>query len=397
MIRHIYFYRLKCILRDKITLFWTLLFSILLGLLFNMAFSNLLSSELFSEIKIAVVDNAEYRENISFQEALSAVSSGFDSENSNLIKLFDVTYTSKEEADSLLKDGKITGYIYFDNGIKLVVKKTSGLYQTIIKSFLDDYKQTTATVHRIISEKSSNVNDSPSAIQKVFTNVINDVYDRVNYIEELTVGKASPNPIVHYFYTLIAMACLYGGFWGLKEVAAAQANLSAQAARVNLAPTSKLKVFFVSVLAAVTVQLSIIFILLLFLIFILKVDFGNQIGYIILTCIIGTFTGVTFGTFIASIVKKGEGMKIGVLIGASMTMSFLAGMMYANMKIIINTKVPILGYLNPANLLADAFYSLYFYDTYTRFFTNIILLCCLTAVFSLITYLVLRRQKYASI
>ena len=164
------------------------------------------------------------------------------------------------------------------------------------------------------------------------------------------------------------MACLYGSFWGLKEVTSVQANLSAQAARVNLAPTHKLKVFFVSVLAAVTVQLSIIFLLLLFLVFILKVDFGNQIGYIILTCIIGTFTGVTFGTFIASIVKKGEGVKVGILVGSSMAMSFLAGMMYLNIKIIISTKVPLLGYLNPANLITDAFYSLYFYDTLTQFY-----------------------------
>jgi len=257
----------------------------------------------------------------------------------------------------------------------------------IIKKFLDDYLQTTSTIYRIIIKE-------PSAVQKGLFNI---VYNRINFIEDVPVGKAFPNTTVHYFYTLIAMACLYGGFWGLKEVTAIQANLSSQAARVNLAPTHKLKVFFISVLAAVTIQLSIIFILLLFLVFILKVDFGNQIGYIILTCIVGTFTGVTFGTFIASIVKKGEGVKIGVLIGASMTMSFLAGMMHANMKIIVNTKVPLLGYINPANLLSDAFYSLYFYDTYTRFFINIALLCCLTVVFSLITYLALRRQKYASI
>lgn len=390
MIGHIYFYRLKCILRDKQTLFWTLLFPILLGLLFNMAFSNLLSSELFSEIKIAVVDNAEYRENSNFQEALSSISTDseeLNQENPDHVKLFNVTYTSKEEADNLLKDDKIKGYIHFDNGIKLIVKKSKGLSQTIIKGFLDDYKQTTSTVYRIISE-------DLSAIQK---GLIDDVSNRVDYIEEVPVSKAPPDTIVHYFYTLLAMACLYGSFWGLKEVTSVQANLSAQAARVNLAPTHKLKVFFVSVLAAVTVQLSIIFLLLLFLVFILKVDFGNQIGYIILTCIIGTFTGVTFGTFIASIVKKGEGVKIGILVGSSMAMSFLAGMMYLNIKIIISTKVPLLGYFNPANLITDAFYSLYFYDTLTQFYINTIILCCIMAVFSLITYFVLRRQRYASI
>ena len=127
-----------------------------------MAFSNLLSSELFSEIKIAVVDNAEYRENSNFQEALSSISTDseeLNQENPDHVKLFNVTYTSKEEADNLLKDDKIKGYIHFDNGIKLIVKKSKGLSQTIIKGFLDDYKQTTSTVYRIISE-------DLSAIQK---------------------------------------------------------------------------------------------------------------------------------------------------------------------------------------------------------------------------------------
>jgi ABC-2 type transport system permease protein len=127
------------------------------------------------------------------------------------------------------------------------------------------------------------------------------------------------------------------------------------------------------------------------------VSFGNQLGYIALTCIIGTITGVTFGTCVAAVVKRSEGLKIGILIGLSMTMSFLSGMMYDKMKYIVATKLPVLGYLNPSNLITDSFYSLYYYDTHTRFFTNIIILCFFAVGFSLITYLVLRRQKYASL
>jgi len=184
---------------------------------------------------------------------------------------------------------------------------------------------------------------------------------------------------------------------GLNEVIAIQGDLSPQGARVNVAPTHKLKVFTVSIMAAATVQLFVIFVLLAFLTFILKINFGTQIGYILLTCIIGTLTGVTFGTCIASVVKAGEGVKVGLLIGLSMLMSFLSGMMYDKMKYIVNTKVPILGYLNPANLITDCFYSLYYYNNHIQFFKDIILLCGFTAVFGIITYLVLRRQKYASI
>lgn len=384
MIFHNYIYRLKCILRDKQNMFWTLLFPILLATLFNMAFSNLSSAENFSEIKIGIIENEEYKRNGDFIKTIESLSTAnTTTENS---KLFHVSYTAKEEADRLLEDNKIEGYILFDNGINLVVKN-SGIKQTIIKSFLEDFKQTSSTVVTII-------NKNPSAMEK---GLLNSVSNRNDYLKEVVAGKAEPNNVVIYFYSLIAMTCLYGSFCGLKEVTALQANLSPQGARVNMAPTHKLKVFVASMLAATTVQLGIMLILIGYLNLILKVKFGSQLGYIALTCLIGTITGVTFGTCIASIIKKGEGIKIAILIGGTMTMSFLSGMMNDKMKYIISTKAPIISYLNPVNLITDSFYSLYYYSTYKQFFINIALLCGFSVIFSTITYLVLRRQKYASL
>lgn len=384
MFIHNYLYRIKCIIRDKQIMFWTLLFPIVLATLFNLAFKNLHSTENFSEIKVAIVDNDEFRKNTAFINAIESVSNS--ESNKSTKKLFDVIYTSMTEADKLLEDNKIKGYIYFEDEIKLVVKK-SGIDQSIIKSFIDDFIQTNSTVLTII-------NRNPEAINK---GLLNNVIDRTDYLKEVSVSKSAPNTIVNYFYTLVAMTCLYGSFWGLKEVTALQANLSPQGARVSVSPTHKLKLFLASMLAATTVQLGVITVLLGYLIIILKIDFGNQLGYIALTCLVGTIMGVTFGTCITTVVKKSEGLKIGILIGFSMTMSFLSGMMYDKMKYIVSTKVPILAYINPANLITDSFYSLYYYDTHTRFFTDIAILCIISGIFSLITYLVLRRQKYASL
>lgn len=384
MFLHNYMYRLKCIVRDKQMIFWTFLFPILLATLFNMAFSNLSSAENFSRIKIAVVNNDEYKKSTDFIKAIESVSKSDKSDGKD--NLFDIKYTSQEDADKLLEDSKIEGYIYFDNGINLVVKK-SGINQTIIKGFLDDFKQTSSTMITII-------NNNPASIEN---GLLNSISNREDFFKEVSISKSAPDTVVNYFYTLIAMACLYGSFWGLKEVVAIQANLSPQGARVNMAPTHKLKVFLASIFAATTIQLAEIFILLAYLILILKVNFGSQIGYIALTCVIGTITGVTFGTCIASVIKKGEGVKVGILIGFTMMMSFLSGMMYDKMKYIISTNAPILGYINPANLITDSFYSLYYYNNHSNFFVDIILLCCFTAVFSITTYFVLRRQKYASL
>ena len=74
MIFHNYLYRLKCIVRDRTMMFWSMLFPILLATLFNMAFSNISSAESFSKINVGIVDNSEYRENTFFVNSLKSVS-----------------------------------------------------------------------------------------------------------------------------------------------------------------------------------------------------------------------------------------------------------------------------------------------------------------------------------
>ncbi|MDO9490630.1 ABC transporter permease [Acetobacterium sp.] len=370
-----YRYRLKCIFRDRQLMFWTFLFPVLLATLFNLAFSNLSSSDNFLKVNVAVVQNEELDQNPAFTEAIN----GADD-------LFIVQYTTRETADALLKDNQIDGYILFDSELNLVVNQ-SGLNQTIIREFLDDFVQSSATIVTIITT-------NPTALD---SGILAGVSSRTEYLTAVSASQSNPDPVVNYFYALIAMTCLYGGFLGVKEVVAIQADLSAVGARINLAPTNKLTVFLSSMLAATTIQLLELLILLAFLIGVLGISFGDQIGYIALTCVAGSLTGVTFGACIGSIIKKGEGLKIGILIGSTMIMSFLAGMMSADMKYLVMTKAPILGYLNPANLITNSFYALYYYNTHTQFFTDILLLCGFTLLFSTVTYLVIRRQKYASL
>lgn len=374
MFWHNYFYRLKCVLRDRQTMFWTLLFPIILASLFFLALSNIGSIDNFKQINLALVLNRDEHENTAFFKAAEEAD------------LFNITKTSQEQANGLLNDNQVDGIIIFDRNPELIVSQP-GINQTIIKSFLDQYLQISSTLTAIMT-------DNP---QVPVAGLIDSLAASDDYITEVTSSRNQPDPVVNYFYSLIAMACLYGGFLGLKEISVIQADLSNEGARVSVAPASKPKVFLSSMLAATTIQVVVITLLMCFLIFVLKINFGDQLAYIALTCLVGSITGVSFGAFIAAIVKRNEGIKIGILIGSTMAMSFLAGMMFENMKYIISKNLPILSYLNPANLITDSFYALYFYTDHSRFFTNILLLCAFNVVFSIITFLVIRRQKYASL
>ncbi len=378
MFMHIFTYRLKKLLRTKEVIFWTLAFPILLSIFFSLAFANLDSTEVFEPFSAAVVSDENYARDTNFKTVLKEVSSGED-------RLMNLKEVPKAEAEALLASGEISGYMESGDEIRLFVN-ASGINQNILRLFLDNYNQTFFTVESILQE-------NPEQAQSLMAAVT----ETRQYTKEAKSENAPPSQILNYFYSLIAMSCLYGFFFGSDEVTDIQANISARAARINVAPVHKMKAFLSSMAASFLIHLMSMGALLLFMNLVLKIDFGNRVGYIILTTVMGSMTGLAFGAFVSAIVKKSENLKVAIALTVTMTGSFLAGMMYAQMKYVIISKVPILAYINPVNLITDAFYTLYYYADLNRYFLNIFLLFILSVAFSIGTYLILRRRRYASI
>jgi ABC-2 type transport system permease protein len=379
MFFHIFTNRFKCLLRDRQLIFWTLLYPLVLGTFFSLAFSNIGGSDAFTSIPIAVVNNAGYQTDLAFQSALNSVSgSGAEEE-----PLFAVTLASKQEADKQLEEGAVRGYIIVEDDVHVVVKE-SGISQTIIKQFVDSYLQTGAAFTRIAQS-------NPAAAAGM-------QYDSsASYVKEIAPGKTEPETWVIYYYALISMASLFGGFWGIREIEDIQANLSARAARLNVAPLHKLKTLVYSFPAAIAIQFLSCLVLVIYLNFVLGVHFGDQLAFILIACLAGSITGVTFGAMIGAAVKGGDGIKTAVLLTVSLMLSFLSGLMVTDIKYTVVRAVPAMAYLNPANLISDAFYALYYYSSYEKFFENIGILLGFSAVFTLIVYLITRRQRYASL
>ncbi|MCI8519237.1 MAG: ABC transporter permease [Clostridia bacterium] len=100
---------------------------------------------------------------------------------------------------------------------------------------------------------------------------------------------------------------------------------------------------------------------------------------------------------ISSLVKSSENVKIGMIIAITMLGSFFSGMMGITMKYIIDTNVPIINKINPASMITDGFYSIYYYDTLDRYFLNIGGLIIFSITMLVLAWSSLRRQKYDSI
>ncbi len=371
MLLHVIKYRLKCMLREKTIVFWVLLFPIILSTFFNLAFSKILDGEEFEKVDTAIINSDE----ASAEFMASVEESG----------MFNIHIVSEAEALDLLAEGKISGYIEYGEEIKLTVAK-SGMNESMIKTFLDRYAQITSSITNVITNNPELMN----------TNFINEMDLSKQYTKERPLGS-STNIVVIYFYTLIAMTCLMSASMGVFDVINIQANQSDNAARVNVAPVHKLKIFIGYVISSVLFSFLSVVLVLLYTSKVLDVDYGNRVGHILLLCFVSCVTGELLGTMVSALVKKSEGIKSAIVLSVIMAGCFLAGMMIIDMKYLVQEKAPIVAYLNPSNLITDGLYALYYYEGLERYFLNLGILTGLSLIFGTVTYVVLRRQKYASL
>ncbi len=375
----LYLIRIKCLLRNKGNMFWAFIFPLCLGTFFYLGFGRLSMDSVLSNVKAYVASDFADSQMVT---QMRKVTYGDDK------PLFDVnTNYTKAELEEYLLAEKITGYIYVENNKINYRIYDNGLTQTITKSFLDQYIQ----VNNLIVEVTTT---NPEKLDEVLAGLFNDE----TYTEEVVTGtNPKANKVVIYFYALIAMACMYASYWGNLLANDIQANYSPLAARVNITPTHKLKIIITYALAALTVHFIGNLGLIAYLKYILKVEFSNHLGLIVLSSFVGTISGIALGTFLSTIIKGSYGKKEGIMTIVSMVLSFLSGLMVVDIKYLVTKNFPIAGYINPANLLTESFYSLYYYDDIKRYFLNLGMLFGLSLLMIFGSYLSMRGTKYDSI
>ena len=383
MFYHNFKYTLKVLLRNKGLLFWTFAFPILLGLLFNMAFKDIESKEAFDVIDIAIVENAYFENDLVFKESFKALSS----DDSN--KIFNITYTDLEDAKKMLDEEKITGYLTLTGtGVNITVI-SSGTEETILRYVTEEIESEKEIIYSFLTSETMEENDNfAEEISKIMANT----EAKINNVSNKNLGYT----MIEY-YTLIAMAALYGGTISMNATNYKLANMNPVGKRTAISPVSKRKMILGSLLASYIVQLIGLSLLFIFTIFVIKVDYGDNLPLVILLGLVGSLAGLSLGIMISSLFKTNENNKDGILISVTMFWCFLSGMMGITMKYVIDKYVPILNKINPASMMTDGLYALYYYETKERYFFDIMSLLVFSFIMIIISYRSLRRQKYDSI
>lgn len=394
MFFHNFKYTLKTLFRNKALIFWTFAFPIILGTLFKLAFSNIENKEKLDIIDIAIVDDQNFEDSPVYKEVFKTLG---DKESDEY--MFNITYTDKETSKKMLEDEEITGYLLFTdkNNVKITVNE-SGINETVLRYVVDEIASKKEIIENLVEKKVSeelakgNFDIKYEEISSNITSIIQTDNIKLNNIS----NKNMSYTMIEY-YTLIAMTALYGSMISLFVIDYKLANMNSVGKRTSISPMKKGPMILGSLLASYIVQIIGLVLLFVYTIFVMKVDYGDNLLLVCILALAGSLAGLALGVAVGTLIKSNENTKTGILLATTMIGCFLSGMMGITMKYVLDKNVPILNKINPANMITDGFYSLYYYNTLDRYYFDVLSLVVFSAIMIIISYGEMRRQKYDSI
>ncbi len=367
---HLFKYRFLQIIRDYSAMFWALAFPIILGTLFYLSFGHVgleaTGDSAWDVIKVAVLREDTSSENARAFESYLAMMEE---------EMLDIQDISKEtEALDALNEEEIAGIYYIREEPSLTVAK-NGLNESILTSLLESYNQNAAMFRKIAMTHPENLPNAVAALE-----------DYRQTTEAVSLAGKDLNPDVQYFFALVAYACLSG-----------QANLTALGARRSITPTHKLTLVLVDMGVLFVIHFFNILILCLYVTRVLEISLGDDLGALLLVDFMGSMIGVCMGIAIGCLTRMSLGMKMGISVLFTLFPGFLAGLMFGNMKNIIELRCPIINRINPAAVLSDAFYCLGIYNDTERFTRCLLILALMCVCLLTVAFLGIRRERYDSI
>ncbi len=306
----------------------------------------------------------------------------------------EVTAGSHEEAEELLKDGDIAGIITVNklSDVKLLING-GGVKHSILSNIISKYLyRVNLTIDRMNELSGDDFNSD--------TNV-DELLDESAYDLEYVSGKSSAgenkDPFITYFYNLLSMVCVMGAIASLNTAVNTQANQSNLGIRIGSSPANKVLLELADLMAVTVVQMTIIVITLTYLVFGLKIKFGGDMAMIYLTACAASTVGTSLGFLVAHIgsfrVEIKEALAMVVILGGS----FLSGLMFGDMKSILEEKCPLVNRINPCAVITDAFLSLNLYGVGKVYYRSMIYILVIDAVMLLIGLFLARKGSYKSL
>lgn len=381
MFLRIFLYKFRQISRNRVLVGWNFLFPLVLSTAFYLGFGNLIKDDpdTFKTIEAGYVNVDQ--SNTTFKEVLEGLAEETDA-HGKIISLHN--YSSKEDATKAMNNGDIAGF-YVEEGYDVdTVVPANGYESTTLNQIVREYDNGKTTIENIAK-------DHPENMQ----NAINMMYENFGILKQHDFGK-NTSQYLQYFFALIAMASLFSSWISTNILQGMCANLSEEGKRFECSPTSKMMAITAGILAGLVMQALANAIVIIYIQKVLTINMGAPLWNLILLSTIGSGLGISSGVLIGSIFKNKQ-LLFAIPLCFSMTCSFFSGLMWGQIKQIIQYHCPIMNKINPAALLTDSMYVRATYGATSAYYEDITIMLCMIAGCLIISTFLLRRRKYVSI
>lgn len=364
----LFYYRFKALVGDKALLFWSFAFPMLLAVFFNFTLVDVHKGNTLDVIPVAITEVSE--NTLNMVETL---------EDANLIEVISTDTSLIEMLDS----GEIEAIISDKDGKINLEVKNSNLNVSILSMAVEEYNRQVSYIEEVAAK-------SPANIQPFVDSLLTDD----NFIEKDNQEVFSP--VVIYFYTTLAMLCLYAGNWGQKSSEFLNPLQSGMGIRNSIAPTSKAKVIFQELGAVYFIFLLEFIIHTLFLKYILGVPLGEEPLLYIMTGLIGGMLSITIG-YVSGVSFKDKNKGQMFITYFGLASSFLSGMMAIDIRNLVNDYIPWIKIFSPGSLITDNLYYIVLQEDTMKIWINILFMLGASILLWIFAYRKLKVVSYDSI
>ena len=306
----------------------------------------------------------------------------------------EISCDSTDKAEKILADGDIAGIITVNklNDVKLLVNG-GGVKHSILSNIISKYLyRVNLTIDKMNAYQRDDFYDNTDIDE-----MMEETNFDLDYVNAQSSAGDNKDPFVAYFYNLLAMICVMGSITALNTIVNSQANQSNLGIRIDSSPVNKAFLEIADLVALFIIQAAVIVITLTYLMFGLRIRFGGDTFQIYMTAVAASTVGISLGFFIAHIGSFKLEIKESILMVVILGGGFLSGLMYQDMKSIIEENCPIINRINPSAVITDAFLSLNLFGVGKMYYRSMLYILILDVVMLLVGVILSRKRSYRSL
>lgn len=404
---------MKTNLRNKASLFWLIVFPLALATLFTGMFGNLAKGYDVQAMPLAIIENNNWKqaagasaliEALSDKSAQPTQSQSKQSSNHIATLINATTVDSIDQARKALADGTVDGYVLVDKDGLLELTLASGVAGSAgdamssgsakaitiaaLDGAIDLYNRTDVMTRKLLEQ------NPQAATSRAFWSSLGDV---TSMTREVQLTNFKPDVMARYFYAMLGMTCLMAMGYSISAVTTAQANLSALGLRRSIAPLNRIAQLMAGFLASWLCSGVSLLIALAYVRYVCGIEIGGREPAAVLAVAVASFMACAFGTMIGAIPKLPQGVKMALTSAIPCALSLFSGLyggFAMSLSDWITRNVPIFALLNPAQQVTNLFYGLLYYDSYRPFLNTCGVLLVMSAVFLVVSIIMLKEQRY---